>query len=120
MPPSSGFLPRPLTGSRSGWFFSSQALYTAPKRSASKRERSTLGSRAAIPPGTSQAGASPWPESAAAWLITAAYWRAVTSYLPMKYSIGFSGVPAAGFGRLAESFCCQAGARSARLNWPFT
>lgn len=91
MPPSSGFLPRPLTGSSSGWFFSSQALYTAPKRSASKRERLTLGSRAAIPSGTSQAGASPWPESAAAWLITAAYWRAVTSYLPMKYSIGFSG-----------------------------
>ncbi len=102
------------------WFFSSQALHTAPKRSASKRERLTLGSRAAILSGTSQAGASPWPESAAAWLITAAYWRAVTSYLPMKYSIGFSGVPAAGFGRLAESFCCQAGARSARLNWPFT
>ncbi|MNL64462.1 hypothetical protein D3C87_1886790 [compost metagenome] len=71
------------------WYFISQALYTAEKRSASNRDNFTLGKRPAMPCGASacnasQAGAGSPLANDCAWAMTCAYWRAVTSYLPMK------------------------------------
>ncbi|MCY1424936.1 hypothetical protein D9M71_407090 [compost metagenome] len=71
-----------------------------------------------MPVGASQAGAGSPLASDWACAITCAYWRAVTSYLPMKYIIGFSGLPASVFGRLGLMRFFQSVDRSCRLNWP--
>ncbi len=117
-PPSSAEAPRPLTGSNSRWYFISQALYTAEKRSASKRDSLTLGKRPAMPVGASHAGAGSPLARDCAWDITRAYWRAVTSYLPMKYSIGLSGVLASVFGIKGAMTLFQSFGKSLRVNWP--
>jgi hypothetical protein len=69
-----------------------------------------------MPVGASQAGAGSPLARDCAWAITWAYWRAVTSYLPMKYSIGLSGVLASVLGINGVMTLLQSLGRSLRVN----